>query len=828
MANHKLSLISTLATTLKGTTAVGYPTSSALDANTQALDVAARSVGNTHTKFNDALEAFDITRWTIVNQASGDILGMDGNTASSSYMIISKDPLQENIETVIESIQTLDMPARVGFAPSLSQRIFGQESSFEMVSVVTGSTPAMTVYTPLALASISQTTTTLTAVTSVAHGLLPGDRASIYGVTGDTRLNYPVVIVATVSTDGKTFTATVQPGATFSSITTGPFTSQGTVTKSDPMYYSRNGVSVIFDAGTATAASYYVRSEGGSALPSGVINASPNVTFGNTAATVLASSGNAYAFAPANMYDIICKSEGLSLSAVTVDSASSSPTVVKRTQVVPNPIRDYKLRLRAKNHRSLTRPSAKIVSVAKSGTTTATVTTDVAHGLVTGDWVVVYGNRDTTNFPNVTAQVQVLSVPTTTTLTMIIGSAATATSYGGLIAKVNGSNVGGFNAATIQNIVRASNVVTLTTSATPTGIVTGEYVNLYGVCNAAGTNLGIDGAYRIRDIQTTTTTLEPISMTINGTTTNYSPTGADIGSTVAGGAIIKRTDYRLHFIRAVDNDKLLVEFAGGGRADRLEAIPVLNTDTSANLLISSGTPMSSTGPQASTRALGVLPAIGSTVTDKTTTTAITSSSNSGSVADDMGAAISAVIKFTSVSGTTPTLDLTLEESYDSGVTFVPIYQFPRMTANGNLSLPPILIGGWRRWSWVVSGTTPSFTTSIITTRLASAPVVRQFYDRTLNVNTAAAASATFATGSALQFNAHCTLSSIGSGASPQISFDTSHDGVNWVQQGGPITFAATGTQIIFGGQLSAPFCRFRTVVAGTSAVLTQCSLSAVN
>jgi hypothetical protein len=78
----------------------------------------------------------------------------------------------------------------------------------------------------------------------------------------------------------------------------------------------------------------------------------------------------------------------------------------------------------------MSRPIAKIVSIVKTGTTTATVTTDVPHGLLTTSYVTIKGVRDQTNFPNLTTATVVASTPTTTTFTIVIGGAVTATSYG--------------------------------------------------------------------------------------------------------------------------------------------------------------------------------------------------------------------------------------------------------------------------------------------------------------------------------------------------------------------------------------------------------------
>jgi len=86
----------------------------------------------------------------------------------------------------------------------------------------------------------------------------------------------------------------------------------------------------------------------------------------------------------------------------------------------------------------MSRPIAKIVSAVKTGTTTATVTTDISHGLVNGNWVTVKGNRDITNFAPIATPVQV-TVTGANTFTIVWGAAVTATGYGGSVIITNGN-----------------------------------------------------------------------------------------------------------------------------------------------------------------------------------------------------------------------------------------------------------------------------------------------------------------------------------------------------------------------------------------------------
>lgn len=533
------------------------------------------------TKFRDAFEIFDTTsRWNAVQIAPEDIVQVDGNVAGASYLVISKDPLADATETVIETLDRFVMPVRVAAGVSLSQRINGQEFAFELVSTDDwqGAVPLVPA-SPVTIASISQTTTTLSVTTAAPHGLKIGEKVSIAGVS-DSRLNYSCLTIATTPTP-TSFTATAGPQGTIPSVTAGPFTS-GSVIKADPLGYARNGSSLVFEGTTATNESYYVRSEGGDALPSGTIAGNHAAAFSvSTAATQLVNAAGAYAFAPQGLFEIMPQLEKVTFSASAVDSVGALSALFKRTQVVPNPARDYKVRFRAKNHRSFSRPVGKIVQAAKTGTTTTTLTFDQPHDLTTGDQIVVYGIRDQTNFANLATPTAVASVVDATRITVVMGAAATATAAGGLAMRVNGGVFGAPLAQVVQSVTRTANVLTVVGNAAWAGLQPGQYVNLHGVRDAAtGVDLGVDGPYRVRETATTNLILEPI-----GT----APTGADIGATNAGGAVLPRTDFRVHFIRVMEFTRLITESIGGfARSDQMDAAPVLVTNAVSAVTVTGG------------------------------------------------------------------------------------------------------------------------------------------------------------------------------------------------------------------------------------------------
>jgi hypothetical protein len=210
-----------------------------------------------------------------------------------------------------------------------------------------------------------------------------------------------------------------------------------------------------------------------------------------------------------------------------------------------------------------------------------TITFDQPHGLTVADFVTVYGIRDQVNFANLATPTAIASVPNATTITIVLGASATATSYGGVVIRVNGGVFGAPIGQVAQSISRTANVLTVTGSAAWAGLQIGQYVNLHGARDAAsGADLGLDGPYRVRDVASTSLVLEPIGA---------APTGADIATTNCGGVVLPRTDFRVHFIRVMEFTRLITESIGGfGRADQMDAAPVLVTNAVSAVTVTGG------------------------------------------------------------------------------------------------------------------------------------------------------------------------------------------------------------------------------------------------
>jgi hypothetical protein len=751
--------------------------------NNNGLTVAPSNITG---KFRESFENFTPGVNWLLTTGSGDIVQTDGNAVSASYLVISKSPLQTATETILTYNGSFPMPIEAAVGLSISQRALGQELSMELVSTETPLTPPA----DIAISSISQTTTTLTVNTATAHGLVPGKRIGIRGCVSSL-LNYPSLVVA--STPSATqFTATAGPGGTIPSVgATGG--AVGFVYHRSALGNAQNGLSEIFENASATNASVHVRSAAGDALPSGAAAGNQSLTVSGTSSVQAVNSPFTYAFLPSSEYRLNLQADRAQVYDVGIDSTNSTTNRQLRTQVVPDPSKQYTLRFRFTNVDSLPVPTAKIVSAVKTGSAVATITTDVPHGLTTNDWITVYGIGDTTSFANQTAQVAVASTPSSTTLTVTFGASATATSAGGFIARAQGSQ-------TFQNIqttvaAQASSTSTQLTliGSASWGLSIGDYVNVYGLRNrSTGADLGFDGAYKVVNQATSTLVLEPLP----GTTLP-----APISLTNTGGAVIRRTDARISFVRIFEYLR-----------ERVELMPRPSSDASGAVTVTGNTVVSgSVATQFIPNQIATDIASGALTTNNTSAT-ITPSNNSGSCEFN--------VIVTAVSGTNPTLDVVVQESDDTGTNWYDIYQFPRITATGQYRSPLIpLVGNRYRYVRTVGGTSPSFTHAV--NRLQSntpQPLQRQFFDRGLAINTINSVTPSYFVEGCAGLNVFVNMGAVTTTA-PVLALEVSPDNANWIQSGADITTAANSNNLLSVTDVLGRFVRIRVKTAGSGATL---------
>jgi hypothetical protein len=529
---------------------------------------------NDNAKIRDSFNVIDPTLWDVV-VGNGDIVTTGGNTAGSGYIKISKSIDQEDTETTFLSKFTFDSPVRLALAMSLSQRIGHQRFGFGIVGVdAQGNVVAEVPLDPvLPLASIQQTTTTLTITTQTPHGYVPGDRIQVFGVVGDSRLNYGELMVATV-TSPTVITATATPSATIASVTVGPFNSTGFVQRIDPFLGANNGLGITWEGTSASNAKMISRTSKGTIYQTADTSLGTN----HTNATIANAGAFADAFNPSYMYDIRYKAEGVIARTMPMDSTSGYGGMIKRTQVIPDIVSGYKLRIRARNNKSMSKPVGRILTATKSASTTATITTDVPHGLAMGDYVTLIGMRDQTNFANLTTATAVASIVNATQFTIAFGASATATTQGGIVTKINGSLYNQVAGQSIQSIQQTGGLMTVIGNTTWSGFSIGETIELRGLVDTSGIQYTqYEGVYRVANISTSTLTL-------------VAPNLADFALINCGGAVVKRTDLRLHMFRLLDYNRQTVEIDGsiGNYSDYQEALPVNAINFSSTNTISNG------------------------------------------------------------------------------------------------------------------------------------------------------------------------------------------------------------------------------------------------
>jgi hypothetical protein len=282
-----------------------------------------------------------------------------------------------------------------------------------------------------------------------------------------------------------------------------------------------------------------------------------------------------------------------------------------------------------------------------------------------------------------------------------------------------------------------------------------------------------------------------------------------------GGAVIKRTDLRISFARAANFGRERVELLPRPASDASLAAPVTVQNTPA-VTISSGTVTTVTTVttvSAVTAANLGIPGIIAEVASA----ALTSTTTTAAFTPTFGSAYSVNIPVTVVSGTTPTLDVSVEESDDSGTNWFKVYDFPRITATGMYRSPLIRMTGNRvRYVQTVGGTTPSFTRAINRLQSSSnSEAVRQLIDRTVVLTTLNSTTPSLDARDAgnrvqLVFNVGAVTTT-----APALQLEGSDDnGATWYAIGTALTAVASSTVQLTVVDINAALLRARVSTAG--------------
>ena len=197
--------------------------------------------------------------------------------------------------------------------------------------------------------------------------------------------------------------------------------------------------------------------------------------------------------------------------------------------------------------------------------------------------------------------------------------------------------------------------------------------------------------------------------------------------------------------------------------------------------------------------------------------ALTTTTTTAAFTPTFGTAYSVNIPVTAVSGTTPTLDVSIEESDDSGTNWFKVYDFPRITANGMYRSPLIrMVGNRVRYVQTVGGTTPSFTRAINRLQSSSnSEPLRQLIDRSVVLTTLNSTTPNLDardTGNRVQLVLNVGAVTT---TAPALQLEGSDDnGASWYSIGAPLTAVASSTVQLTVVNVNAALLRARVSTAG--------------
>jgi len=200
--------------------------------------------------------------------------------------------------------------------------------------------------------------------------------------------------------------------------------------------------------------------------------------------------------------------------------------------------------------------------------------------------------------------------------------------------------------------------------------------------------------------------------------------------------------------------------------------------------------------------------------------AITSTANSSVITPTSGCSYEVNIPVTLITGTTPTLDIDIQETDDTGTNWFTVYSFPRITATGIYRSPKLpLLGNRVRYVQTLTGTSPSFTRAINRVQSSdSVSSVRQLIDRSVVLTTlnSITPSLNVQNCDRLQLAVNIGASTTNPGLQLQGSED---NGVSWYSIGSAITAIANSTVSITIVDVNTQLLRAIVTTAGSGVTM---------
>jgi len=555
----------------------------------------------------DLLAAYD--NFNEVNWAGGDFVTLTKYSNGQSVTALSCNPLNPG-----ESRVMVNYPVHQPAALEVEASVIRNRQHFSTLALYSnGSTGiAAPVPNPINIVSIYQSNADAGAAYSAVAGTictvvletaLPAhpDPAAVYlsdwiNITGlvDSRLNYQNAAIKFISADRKTITFGFSDDAALTSLAVPvitPTLGEAKVNFYNNMGGAADGFGFRFTGTSATLAAIVSVFNNSDAQVTGTLFGDHRVTVSTTAPQYLNGVMGNVELKASSRYRLEARAGSADVLDKGIESASTSWTSrVSRTAVKPSIGLPLYPRFRVYQPVGMSRPVAKIVSIAKAGSTTWTVTTEAAHGLTTGNYVTIKGSRDQTNFAAFATPVAVI-VTGANTFTLI-GTTGTATGYGGSVCLTNGNadqpGIIGQAVSSVAQLTGQTDWLSVVGNTNWSGLSVGDYINLHGVLqDLTGTNLALDGAWEVANLATTTMILKPIVSVLG---TRISPATPAIGTTPvnAGGSVILRTTARMHdlMLEGWSETKSMLDGQGTTRLDKAMPVQVVNSPA---ITISSGT-----------------------------------------------------------------------------------------------------------------------------------------------------------------------------------------------------------------------------------------------
>jgi hypothetical protein len=197
--------------------------------------------------------------------------------------------------------------------------------------------------------------------------------------------------------------------------------------------------------------------------------------------------------------------------------------------------------------------------------------------------------------------------------------------------------------------------------------------------------------------------------------------------------------------------------------------------------------------------------------------AISSTATTAAITPTFGISYFISIPVTAVSGSSPTLDIDVQESDDTGTNWFTVYSFPRITATGIYRSPKLSFNGNRvRYVQTVGGATPSFTRAI--NRLQCSDFVksiRQLIDRSIVLTTLNSATPNLIVQNCS--NAQLVVNIGAATTPPSLQLEGSDDnGLTWYEIGTALAAVASSTVTTTVANVNSQLIRARVSTAGTT------------